>query len=95
MASPKEILRATNGRFFSVEFLKKDASTRRLNGRVGVKRYVKGTGMAYDPEERGLLVVYDLQKRGYRMVNLETVKRIKCWGKEYVFDQEEHGSKVD
>lgn len=71
----KEVL-ATDGKFFSVEFIKKDGSYRKMNCRIGVKKGVKGTGMSYDPIKNGVLPVWDLQKDAFRMINLKTIKKI-------------------
>ncbi len=85
MKEVKDLIRATGGKIFTVEFVKKNGDLRKLNGRIGVKRDVTGRGMSYDPEEKGLLVVRDVKKRAYRMVNLATVFRVRCWGEEFVF----------
>lgn len=72
------------GVIFSATFIKKDGSLRRMNCRVGVRKYVKGVGMSYNPVERDLLPVYDLVNRGYRTVNLKTVKSVRLGRTEYV-----------
>ena len=72
------------GVIFSATFIKKDGSLRRMNCRVGVRKYVKGVGMSYNPIERDLLPVYDLVNRGYRTVNLKTVKSVRLGNVEYV-----------
>lgn len=67
----------TNGRFFSIEFIKRTTGEhRKMNARVGVKKYLKGGNQSYDPASRGLRVVFDTQKREYRAVPLENVYRI-------------------
>lgn len=79
-----EILKSTKGKFFSVTFVKKDGSIRVLNGRLGVKKYTHGGELKFDPEGKGLMVVFDVIKKGYRMINLGTVRKIK-FKKEYIF----------
>jgi hypothetical protein len=66
----------SGGKIFTVTFVKKDGSVREMNARLGVKKGVKGVGMSYDPIERGLLPVYDMQKDGFRMINCKTIKKI-------------------
>jgi hypothetical protein len=68
---------ATNGKFFSVSFIKKDGTERRMTARLGVKKDIKGVGMKYDPLERNLIVVFDIHKKAYRMINLSTILTFK------------------
>lgn len=76
----KTFLENTKGRFFTVEHIKKDGTVRKTNARVGVKKYLKGVGLSYDPAKKGLLTVYDIQAKGYRTVNLNTVMNIRFKG---------------
>ena len=62
---------------FSVTFIKKDGSERTMVARLHVKKGVNGKGMAYNPVEKGLLPVWDMQKNGFRMINLKTVTELK------------------
>ena len=68
---------------FSVVFLKKDGTIRKMLCRFGVKKHLKGGKLAFNPLERALLVVFDMQKEAYRMVNLNTISNIKMKGVEY------------
>ena len=77
----------TKGKFFVVKFTKKDGSDRVMVGRVGVKGYstesgerkeVTGKGMRWTPASREMRVVWDLQKKEYRLVNLRTAYYFKC-----------------
>lgn len=78
-----ELIRENKSNIFSVVFLKKDGTIRRMICRLGVKKYVNGKGLKYDPIERGLLGVFDMQKEAYRMINLETIMNINMKGVEY------------
>ena len=73
----KDKILATNGKFFSVSFIKKDGSERKMTARLGVKKDIKGVGMKYDPLERNLIVVFDIHKKAYRMINLSTIFKFK------------------
>jgi hypothetical protein len=84
----KELIKASEGKLFSVIFTKKDGQKRLLTGRTGVKKGVKGVGMAYNPEERGLLTVYDMQKLGFRLINIDTIEALKINKVEYVVSNE-------
>lgn len=76
----KEIL---DNQIFSVEFIKKDGSLRKMVARMGVTKGVSGVGMKYDPISKGLLPVYDMQKHSYRMINIETIQLLKVKGELY------------
>ena len=78
-----ELIRENKSNIFSVVFLKKDGTIRRMICRLGVKKYVNGKGLKYDPIERGLLGVFDMQKEAYRMINLKTITNINMRGVEY------------
>ena len=73
-----DLVRDAGGKIFRIDFVKKDGSDRRMICRTGVKKHVTGRGMSWDPEERGYVVVFDLQKRQYRMVNTGTVRYFQC-----------------
>jgi hypothetical protein len=80
------------GKIFTVEFHKRTTGElRKMNCRRGVSKGVKGTGMKYNPRERDLLTVYDMQKinegtdekGAFRMVNLSDLVSLKLGGKTY------------
>lgn len=73
----KEQILATNGRFFSVSFIKKDGTTRKMTARLGVKKDIKGVGLKFNPTEKNLIVVFDVHKKAYRMINLLTIFKFK------------------
>jgi len=67
-----------SGRFFSCEFTKKDGSVRRMHGRSGVTKGLKENAKprAYDPQELGYLCVWDMSKKNYRLINLQTLTKV-------------------
>lgn len=73
----------TNGKIFSVVFIKKDGSIRKMRCRTGVYKYLKGGELKFSPQSKGLKVVYCLDKKSYRMINLNTISMIRIQGKEY------------
>lgn len=81
----RRILDLAGTKFFSVVFVTKDKRIRKMNARSKVSKYVKGTGMGYDPEEYGLKTTFDVQKQAYRHINLNTIAEAKINGKRYVF----------
>ena len=77
------LLEQNKGNVFSVVFLKKDGSIRHMTCRFGVKKHLKGGELKFNPIERSLLVVFDMQKEAYRMINLETISNINMKGVDY------------
>jgi len=73
----KQLIKDTKGKFFTVTFIKKDGTTRIMNARLGVKAYLKGGELPYDPEAKGLIPVYDVKTGDYRMVNINTITDLK------------------
>lgn len=71
------------GGFFTVTFVKKDGSIRTLNGRLDVKKYLRGGSLSYDPSAFNLIPVFDVQAKGYRMINANTIISLKIGGKSY------------
>jgi hypothetical protein len=72
-----------NNKIFTVEFVKKDGTLRKMNARLGVRKGVKGVGMSWDPFERGMIPVFDMQKKEFRMINTRTMRTIKYKGTTY------------
>ena len=82
-AEAKQMIKDTKGKFFTVTFIKKDGTTRVMNARLGVKAYLKGGELPYDPEAKGLIPVYDVKTKDYRMVNINTITKLKIGNNEY------------
>ena len=78
------LIREYGNSFFSVTFTKKNGELRKLNGRRGVTKYVTGEGLKYAPSGYGLLTVYDIQAKGYRMINANTITALKIRGINYL-----------
>jgi hypothetical protein len=54
-----------------------------MNARLGVKAYLKGGELPYDPDAKGLIPVYDVKTRDYRMINLNTITNLKIGNNQY------------
>ena len=72
----KNLINSSKGKFFTVEFVKKNGDTRVMNCRKGVKKHLKGGELAFDPNSKGLVVVFDAQKKAYRMININTLQSV-------------------
>lgn len=88
MIIPREqairFIRETEGKFFSVEFIKRTTGEKRImNCRTGVKRYLvgeNGKGASYNFQEKMLISVYDVEKSGYRSIPIEGITKITVDG---------------
>lgn len=76
-------LMGSEGKIFTAEFIKKDGTKRVMNCRRGVTKGVKGVGLRFDPLQKLLMPVFDMQKKEFRMINLDTMTLVKVGGKEY------------
>jgi len=72
-----------NGKIFTAIFIKKDGSERKMICRRGVVKYLKGGELSFNPDVKGLLTVFDMQKGRYRMINLVTLKEVHTDGTVY------------
>jgi hypothetical protein len=71
-----QIIKSTKGKYFTVSFTKKDGTNRVMNARLGVKVYLKGGTLPYNPDEKGLIPVFDAKIKGYRMININTINKL-------------------
>lgn len=78
-----KIIEASNGRFFSVVFIKKDGTQRHMVARLGVTKHLKGGQCTLDKSR--YIVAYDVEKGGYRAINRETIVSCKLDGVEYAY----------
>ncbi len=79
----RELLMTSGGTFVGITFTKKDGSVRNLNGRLFVKKYVKGTGKKLGVDSP-MIRVYDVKADGFRTVNLQTTESVRMFGTEYL-----------
>lgn len=77
------LLSQSEGKILSIQFTKKDGSKRLLNGRLGVTKYLKKTGNSTSTKQLGYTTVYDFKAKGYRTVDLRTIKTIKAFGETF------------
>jgi hypothetical protein len=81
-----DVVRGTNGGFFGVDFIKKDGTLRRMTCRKGVYKVeeLKGKGSTVDRPDTPYVTVWDVVKRAYRVINLQTVQALRFNGNEFV-----------
>jgi hypothetical protein len=73
----------TGGRFFTAVFKKQDGSKRVMNGRTGVKRYLKGGVNRVVKPSNSYITMFDVHARGYRTLNLATLEELHLNGAVY------------
>jgi hypothetical protein len=75
------VIEASNGKFISVTFVKKDGSIRVLVGRLGVKKHLKGGESTLDADK--YITIFDTQNGGYRAINRDTIQSVRIDGVEF------------
>jgi hypothetical protein len=66
-----------SGKIFSIEFIKRTTlEPRKMLCRGGVHSYLTGGGKKFEPSEKRLSLVFDMQAKGYRMVSWEGIVAI-------------------
>jgi len=68
-----------SGRIFGVEYIKKDGTTTKINGRFGVHKFTKGTGVS-SPK---VLTVWDNNRKRYTAMIPEKIVSITYSGCKY------------
>ena len=69
----KDKIKSLGGKFFSVEFIKRDGTTRLMLCRVGVTKYLKGGKRTVGND---IQVVFDIHKMQYRSFRYDSVIKI-------------------
>jgi len=82
----KKFREMVGDKIFSVEFIKKDGSIREMTARFGVTKHLKGGELSYDPSKKGYMIVFDMSKKEYRTINMNTLKRVTFSGIEYIIE---------
>lgn len=77
------IINKTGGKIFTAQFVKKDGTVRDMNCRLGVTAHLKGGELAFNPSDYKLKVVFDVQKKQYRMINLDSLRALRFNGVRY------------
>ena len=73
-----------DGKFFGLEFVKRDGSVRTMQARLGVAKYLAGGTKAYDDAAKGIVTVYSTDAGGYRSVRLDSIRTLTVRGTTYV-----------
>ena len=97
-ATAKKYVYATNGKEFMAVFTKKNGDLREMNCMIGVTDGVKGVGRKFNPDEKGLVSVFDVdaekivdgeKKKGdFRFINLSTLEKLTIDEVEYTITKQ-------
>ena len=78
-----DIINKTNGKFFSITFVKKCGTIRKATARTGVRKGVKGVGMNYNATDKGIKILWVCDAENFRAIKLNSILGIKFKGKNY------------
>lgn len=75
---------SSKGKIFGVNFQKRTTGALRVMVcRYGVRSHAKGIGLSFNPTAKQLIVVFDMQKILYRMINIPGMQALLIAGKFY------------
>lgn len=78
------LIEQSKGKMFSVEFVKRTTGEhRKMVARLGVKKHLAGGDAAYSFIAKGLVSVYDVQRKGYRTIPTESISTLVIGGSTY------------
>ena len=80
----RNLIKATNGMFFSISFIKKNGEQRTMTVKDGVEKHLvhpKGCGSNRQEAHPNLITLFDVQDGRYKSVNLDTVTHLSCGNK--------------
>jgi hypothetical protein len=82
----KELIHNTNGKIFSSVFTKKNGDLRIMTGRLKVTKHLTKNARQrpYDPNKYNLICLFDMINKGYRMLNINTLKQITINKNKYI-----------
>ena len=78
-----QVINNANGHFITVTFTKKDGTVRTINGRTGVRRYLRGGKATVSAKE--YIILYSIQDKGYRAINKAAIMKINYKGTTLLF----------
>lgn len=84
-ATLKAMMDANKTKIMTVTFTKKDGTERTMNCMKGVTKHLRG-GTSTTAHKDNLVTVWDMQKKAYRCINLDTVRQLKAGGRVYTVE---------
>tara|TARA_R110000765_G_scaffold121794_1_gene218123 strand:- start:258 stop:536 length:279 start_codon:yes stop_codon:yes gene_type:complete len=80
----KELIKGSKGLIFSTTFVKKDNTIRTLTSRTGKQYTPTGKKQPYKPSDYNLIPLYDMKKKAFRMLNLNTLLTLSINKTKYI-----------
>tara|TARA_R110000787_G_scaffold279358_1_gene389464 strand:+ start:326 stop:604 length:279 start_codon:yes stop_codon:yes gene_type:complete len=83
----KELIKESKGKIFAATFTKKNGEHRLMNARL--KKYISKTGRKapYKAENYNLIPLYDMRKKAFRMLNLNTLLTLSINKTKYIINE--------
>ena len=83
-----ELIHKSKGKVFGVQFVKRTTGeVRKMSARLGVRKYVTGEGLKFSPIKKNLVTVFDMNKKGYRMIPLDGLTNLSINNKKFEIDE--------
>ena len=79
----EDVLNRNGHKFVSVQFRKKNGQWRTMNGRFKVTKHLRGGINKVVADWNAYKTIYDVQAKGYRTINLDTVTAVRAGGVDY------------
>ena len=77
------ILNSNGHKFVTVQFIKKNGEWRTMNGRFKVVKHLRGGVNKVMKYDNAYKTIYDIQAKGYRTLNLDTITCVRAGGTDY------------
>lgn len=74
----KQFINEASNKFLTVTFIKKDNTVRTINGRMNVKKYLRGGECKLNRDK--FLIIYSTADKGYRAINKDTILSVAVDG---------------
>lgn len=78
MTNIETLIESTEGKIFTVTFVKKDGSIRTMTARLGVKKHLKGGKCTLSRDH--YIIAYDMQNQGYRAIDRAAILSLTFQG---------------
>ncbi len=78
-----DILNRNGHKFVTVQFRKLNGEWRTMNGRFKVTKHLRGGTNKVQAPWNTYKTIYDVQAKGYRTLNLDTITAVRAGGTDY------------
>ena len=79
-----DFLNNLNGSIFGIDFVKRTTGeVRKMKATTNYDKHLKGGELNYSAKDKGLVIVFDLDKKGFRSIPADAVVEIRAKGNTY------------